>query len=62
MSYSVYERQPLPGQTPVVYQSNIATVTTDTGSVSAGSGVQTILPNGKLWSEPQLLTTIKIGE
>ena len=26
------------------------------------ANVQTILPNGKLWSEPQLLTTIKIGE
>ncbi|MFT3759167.1 hemagglutinin repeat-containing protein [Thauera sp.] len=62
VSYTVFERQPLPGQTPTVYQSNVATVSIDAGKISVGSGIQTILPNGNLWSKPLPIATIKIGK
>ena len=61
VSYTVFERQPLPGQMPTIYQSSVATVTTDTGKISVGSGVQTILPNGNLWSNPVPVATVRIG-
>lgn len=62
IAYTIYERQPLAGQTPTIYQSNIATVTTDTGGKSVGAGNQTILPNSKLWSKPTEVGTVRIKE
>ncbi|HHV47345.1 MAG TPA: hypothetical protein GXX56_00005, partial [Rhodocyclaceae bacterium] len=61
VSYTIFERQPLPGQMPTIYQSSVATVTTNTGKISVGSGVQTILPNGSLWSSPVPIATVRIG-
>lgn len=48
VSYTVFERQPLPGLTPTIYQSSVATVTTNTGKISVDAGVQSIFPNGNL--------------
>lgn len=59
-TFNIFERQPLPGQTPTVYRSSIATATTNGGSVAVGAGMQTILPDGSLWSAPKQVGTITV--
>jgi hypothetical protein len=52
-SFTVFEIQPKPGTTPVIYQSQVATTTNASGLTNVGNAIQTIVPNRSLWTTPQ---------
>lgn len=49
--FDVYAMQPLPGQTPIVFSSEVAPVQQGTYSASGGAG-QILVPNRTVWTNP----------
>jgi Hemagglutinin repeat/Extended Signal Peptide of Type V secretion system len=60
-TFRVYEMQPKPGETPTVYQSQVAPTTAIVpNQTNVGNATQTLVPNRNLWTTPKPVD-IKIG-